>query len=429
MAYIKELGFDVIYFPPIHPIGDNKRKGKNNNVCATAADPGSPWAIGAETGGHMDINPLLGNREDFRKLLKAVHEQGMEVALDFALQCSPDHPYLKKHRDWFKQRADGTLQYAENPPKKYEDIYPIYFESESWAELWAECRKIFLFWIKEGVKIFRVDNPHTKPFIFWQWLIAEIKSLHPDVIFLAEAFTRPASMYHLAKLGFSQSYTYFTWRNTKEELTTYFTELTSSPVVEFFRGNFWPNTPDILHATLQTGGRAAFILRFILAATLGTNYGIYGPAYELCVNQPVKPGSEEYLDSEKYEIKVWDLSNPASIKQIISSVNHIRKAHPALQNMRSLLFHTVDNPQIICYSKYCETSGDLIVVVVNLDSHNTQSGWVELSHQVTEALSNTYEVRDLLIDATYIWNKNRNYVALDPSNMPAHVLHVKGIVT
>ncbi|HVV69099.1 MAG TPA: alpha-1,4-glucan--maltose-1-phosphate maltosyltransferase [Gammaproteobacteria bacterium] len=424
LAYIKALGFDVIYFPPIHPIGDNKRKGKNNNLNATTTDPGSPWAIGDETGGHREIHPLLGNREDFRKLIKAIHEHGMELALDFALQCSPDHPYLKEHPQWFKQRVDGSLQYAENPPKKYEDIYPLYFQSEAWAELWIECRDILLFWINAGVKIFRVDNPHTKPFIFWQWLIAEIKTLHPDVIFLAEAFTRPTLMYHLAKLGFSQSYTYFTWRNTKEELIAYFTELTTYPVVDFFRGNFWPNTPDILHATLQTGGRAAFITRFILAATLGTNYGIYGPAFELCINEAVKPGSEEYLDSEKYEIKAWDLNHPASIKHIISKVNHIRHAHPALQNMRSLQFHAIDNPKIICYSKYCAASNDLIVVIVNLDNEFIQSGWVDLSYEITEKLPHTFVVHDLLVDATYQWSNKRNYVELNPDKMPAHVLHI-----
>ncbi len=420
LAYIKNLGFDVIYLPPIHPIGHSKRKGKNNNVTATATEPGSPWAIGSEEGGHMEIHPQLGGIENFRKLIKALNDNGLELALDFALQCSPDHPYLKNHEDWFKKRPDGSLQYAENPPKKYEDIYPLNFDSTSWPELWVELRKILLFWIAEGVKIFRVDNPHTKPFVFWQWLIREIKTIHPDILFLSEAFTRPKVMYHLAKLGFSQSYTYFTWRNTKEELIAYFTELTSGPVAEFFRPNLWPNTPDILHESLQKGGRPAFITRFILAATLGTNYGIYGPAFELCVNQPTKIGSEEYLDSEKYEIKTWDLNDPKSIKDIISRVNKIRREHPALQNMQSLKFHAVDNPSLICYSKYSEVSGDMILVVINLDYQYKQSGWVEMPKilQTTD----TFHVSDLLTGESYIWDKYRNYVELDPKGIPAHIL-------
>lgn len=421
---IKQLGFDVVYLPPIHPISKINRKGRNNTLTASAEDPGSPWAIGDSSGGHMALHPELGNMDDFKNLIKAANDLEIDIAMDFALQCSPDHPYLTQHKNWFKQRPDGTLQYAENPPKKYQDIYPFNFDSEDWYGLWQECEKILLFWIKQGVKIFRVDNPHTKPFKFWQWLLAEIKQAHPEVIFLSEAFTRPAVMYHLAKLGFTQSYTYFTWRNTKQELTEYLTELSQPPVYDFFIPNFWPNTPDILHDYLQKGGRPAFIIRFILAATLGTNYGIYGPAFELCINQPLHEGSEEYLDSEKYEIKHWNRNQTGNIKEIIAATNKIRREHPALQNLSSLQFHNIDNSQLLCYSKHNANFSDIILVIINLDPQYTQSGWAEINTELWNFSQATYQVNDLLTQQTYTWNEKRNYVRLDPS-MPVHLFQIK----
>ncbi|GIW81870.1 MAG: alpha-1,4-glucan:maltose-1-phosphate maltosyltransferase [Gemmatales bacterium] len=351
LPYIAEMGFDVLYFPPIHPIGRSFRKGKNNSLTCTPDDVGSPWGIGSEEGGHKAIHPQLGTLADFQHLVAKAKEFGIDIALDIAFQCSPDHPYVKEHPQWFRHRPDGTIQYAENPPKKYQDIYPLDFETEDWRSLWDELKSVFLFWIEQGIRIFRVDNPHTKPFRFWEWVIAEIKRQYPDVIFLSEAFTRPKVMYRLAKLGYSQSYTYFAWRNTKRELTEYFTELTQTEVREFFRPNLWPNTPDILNEYLQHGGRPAFMIRLVLAATLGASYGIYGPAYELCINTPFAPGSEEYLDSEKYEIKSWDLHAPHSLKDFIARVNRIRKDNRALQHNFSLQFHPVSNDELICYSK------------------------------------------------------------------------------
>ncbi|MBM4067498.1 MAG: alpha-1,4-glucan--maltose-1-phosphate maltosyltransferase [Planctomycetes bacterium] len=422
LAYIAQLGFDVLYFPPIHPIGRTFRKGKNNTMTPTADDPGSPWGIGAREGGHQAIHPELGTLADFRRLLKKARQQGIDIALDIALQCSPDHPYVKKHPEWFRHRPDGTIQYAENPPKKYQDIYPIDFDSQKWRELWSELLNVFLFWIDQGVRIFRVDNPHTKPFSFWEWLIGEIKRQYPDVIFLSEAFTRPRIMYRLAKLGFTQSYTYFAWRNTKEDLTKYFTELTQTEVAEFFRPNLWPNTPDILHEFLQKGGRPAFALRFVLAATLGASYGIYGPAYELGVNQPFAPGSEEYFDSEKYEIKHWNLDAPESLKELIGRVNRIRRANPALHADRNLVFHTVDNPEIICYSKHTDDRKNTVLVVVNLSPNQRQLGWVNVNGKTLGlAPDQAFTVHDLLTDAHYTWQGVRNYVELDPQRQPAHV--------
>jgi len=425
LPYISEMGFDVLYFPPIHPIGYTNRKGKNNSPTAKTGDPGTPWAIGAQEGGHKSVHPQLGTLEDFRKLVSKSHEYGIEVALDLAFQCSPDHPYVKQHPEWFRWRPDGTVQYAENPPKKYQDIYPLEFDTENWQGLWEESKSVILFWIDQGIRIFRVDNPHTKPFAFWEWLISEVKSDYPEVIFLAEAFTRPKIMYQLAKLGFSQSYTYFTWRNVKWELTEYFTELTQTDVREFFRFSLWPNTPDILSDYLRDGGRPAFMTRLVLAATLGANYGIYGPAYELCEHRRKDRESEEYLDSEKYELKQWDIKSPSSLKDFIARVNRIRRQNPALHNDLSLRFHSVDNDQLICYSKRTENLASVIVVVVNLDCRYKQSGWIDLSlDELGIDHDQPYEVHDLLADATYQWQGARNYVELDPQKMPVHILWI-----
>src|SRR5215813_556637 len=376
LPYVAGMGFDVVYLPPIHPIGNAFRKGKNNSVSARPDDVGSPWAIGSPEGGHKSIHPHLGTLDDFRRFLAKAAGLGLEVALDIALQCSPDHPYVQQHQEWFSTRPDGTIQYAENPPKKYQDIYPLNFETPQWQALWEELKSVFLFWIEQGVRIFRVDNPHTKAFAFWEWVIAEIKQQHPDVLFLAEAFTRPNVMYRLAKLGFSQSYTYFTWRNTKQELTDYFSELTQSQACEYFRPNLWPNTPDILPEFLQVGGRASFMVRLILAATLGSSYGIYGPAFELCENAPVALGKEEYLNSEKYELKHREPNSSHSLKNLISRLNRIRKENPALQSNRSLRFHETDNPTILCYSKASDDLSSVVIVVVNLDCFHVQSGWL-----------------------------------------------------
>ena len=426
LPYIAEMGFDVLYFPPIHPIGHTNRKGKNNVTAANLDDPGTPWAIGSEEGGHKAVHPELGTLEDFLRLVSKAREYGIEVALDLAFQCSPDHPYVKEHPEWFRWRPDGTVQYAENPPKKYQDIYPLDFETENWRELWEELKSIVFFWIEQGVCIFRVDNPHTKPFAFWEWLITEAKMDYPDVIFLSEAFTRPKIMYRLAKLGFSQSYTYFTWRNVKWELTQYFNELTQTEVKEFFHPNLWPNTPDILSDYLRDGGRPAFMTRLVLAATLGANYGIYGPAFELCENRRKDTISEEYLDSEKYELKRWDVADPNSLKDFIARVNRIRRENPALQSDLSLRFHEVDNDQLICYSKRTEDHSNVILVVVNLDYGYQQSGWVSLSLEELGLGSNeVYQVHDLLGDAVYRWQGARNYVELDPQKIPAHILSVQ----
>ena len=426
LPYISAMGFDVLYLPPIHPIGHTHRKGKNNAPTAGPGDPGSPWAIGAEEGGHRAVHPQLGTLDDFKRLVARARELGLEVALDMAFNCTPDHPHVKEHPEWFRWRPDGTVQYAENPPKKYQDIYPLDFETEHWQGLWEELKGVVLFWIEQGVRIFRVDNPHTKPFSFWEWLIAEVKRSHPEVIFLSEAFTRPKVMYRLAKLGFTQSYTYFAWRNTRWELEQYFTELSQTEVREFFRPNLWPNTPDILTEYLQLGGRPAFMVRLVLAATLGASYGIYGPAFELCQNTPRELGSEEYLNAEKYEIKHWDIGRKDSLSDLIARTNRIRRENPALHHDWSLHFHAVDNEQLICYSKSTEGHGNVILVVANLDPYHTQSGWVDcdLAHLGLEA-DETYQVHDLLNDARYLWQGRRNYVELNPSVVPAHIFRVR----
>ena len=432
LPYVAGMGFDVLYLPPVHPIGRDHRKGRNNAETAGPGDPGSPWAIGAAEGGHTAIHPQLGTLDDFRRFAARAREHGLEIALDLAYQCAPDHPYVREHPEWFRRRPDGAIQYAENPPKKYQDIYPFDFDSAGWEGLWIELLAVVRFWMREGVRIFRVDNPHTKPFPFWEWLIDDIHRTDPDVIFLAEAFTRPKVMYRLAKLGFTQSYTYFTWRNTKAELTEYFTELTRPPVRDFFRPNLWPNTPDILHKYLQDGGRPAFAARFVLAATLGANYGIYGPAFELFAHQSAAPdspppASEEYLNAEKYEIKHWKIDRPDSLRGLIGRVNAIRRAHPALRRDDTLVFHGVDNDQLLCYSKTAEYGGgDAVLVVVNLDPRLAQSGWTALALPALGlGPDEPFAVTDLLTDTRYAWRGGRNYVSLRPSEQPAHIFRVE----
>ena len=426
LPYVAAMGFDVVYLPPIHPIGLTKRKGPNNALAASAADVGSPWAIGAADGGHKSIHARLGTLDDFHRLVTKARELGIDIALDIAFQCSPDHPYVHEHPQWFRHRPDGSIQYAENPPKKYEDIYPFNFESGTWNELWQELLDVFLFWIRQGVNIFRVDNPHTKPFPFWEWLIGEVKRAHPETIFLAEAFTRSKIIYRLAKLGFSQSYNYFPWRNTKSELETYFTELTRTEVREYFRPNLWPNTPDILPEYLQLGGRPAFMLRLVLAATLGASYGIYGPAYELMEAAPRDAGGEEYLNSEKYQVRHWELDRADSLKDFIARVNRIRRENPALQQDHSLRFFDVDNDVLLCYAKTTPDNAEIILVVASLDPHHTQSGWVTLPLDLLGLqVAHPYQVHDLLTGARFLWSGARNYVEINPLVAPAHIFRLR----
>ena len=426
LSYVAEMGFDVVYLPPIHPIGLTKRKGANNALLASASDVGSPWAIGSAEGGHKAIHRQLGTLDDFKRLISKARELGIDIAIDIAFQCSPDHPYLREHPEWFCHRADGSTQYAENPPKKYEDIVPFNFECDAWTELWQELLDVFLFWIKQGICIFRVDNPHTKPFPFWEWLIAEVKREHPETIFLAEAFTRPKVTYRLAKLGFSQSYTYFPWRNTKRELVSYFNELTRTEVVDYFRPNLWPNSPDILPEFLQFGGRPAFMLRLVLAATLGANYGIYGPAYELMEATPREEGKEDYLDSEKYQVRRWKLDREESLKDFITRINRIRKENPALQQDQNLQFFAVDNDNLLCYAKTTPDNAEIILVVANLDPHHSQSGWVTLPlASLGLDLDCSYQVQDLLTSARFLWNGPRNFVDINPLVAPAQIFKVR----
>jgi starch synthase (maltosyl-transferring) len=420
----KKMGFDVIYFPPIHPIGHTNRKGRNNSVTCEPGDPGVPWAIGSEAGGHKAVEPSLGTLEDFDWLQKEVRKRGMEIALDFAINCSPDHPYVKEHPDWFYKRPDGTIKYAENPPKKYEDIYPLNFRCEDWRDLWAEMKSIVLFWAGRGVRIFRVDNPHTKPVAFWEYLIKGVREKYPDTIFLAEAFTKPKMMKALAKAGFNQSYTYFTWRNSKQELIEYFTELTQTEMSEYFRPNLWPNTPDILPFVLLEGGRPAFMIRVALAATLSPLYGIYS-GYELCENEAL-PGREEYLDSEKYQYKERDWNAPGNIKDWIARLNKIRKENRALQLYTNLRFHDAENDAILFYSKMTAARDNIILVVVNLDPHRKQNSLVYVPiENFGQMESDTYQVQDLLSGSTYTWRGRRNYVELDPDIQPAHIFLVR----
>jgi starch synthase (maltosyl-transferring) len=425
LQYVADMGFNVVYLPPIHPIGRTFRKGRNNSPESLPGDCGSPWAIGEAEGGHKEILSELGTIQEFKHFVAKAKKLDLSVAIDIAFQAAPDHPYVREHEAWFRKRPDGTIQYAENPPKKYQDIYPFDFESDDWSGMWEELKSVFLYWIGMGVTIFRVDNPHTKAFPFWEWLIPEIKREHPAVFFLAEAFTRPKVMYRLAKIGFGQSYTYFPWRNGKQEIAAYLTELTQTPVREFFRPNQWPNTPDILTEFLQMGGRPAFVIRLLLAATLGANYGIYGPAFELQENRPVRHGSEEYLNSEKYEIRQWDLDRADSLRPLIARVNEIRNTNPALQNDWSLRFHFVDNDQLLCYSKESPDRANLILTVVNLDPRYTQSGFVNLPLDQLEIPNDrAYEAEDLLSGERYLWNGPRNYVELNPSQKSGHILKI-----
>lgn len=423
---IASMGFDVLYFPPIHPIGREQRKGRNNALTTEPGDVGSPWAIGAAEGGHKSILPELGTHEDFRQLVQAARAQGLEIALDIAFQCAPDHPYVKEHPTWFKWRPDGTVQYAENPPKKYQDIYPFNFEGEDWAAMWEELKSVLTHWVAQGITVFRVDNPHTKAFPFWEWAITEVKRSHPEVIFLAEAFTRPKVMHRLAKLGFSQSYTYFTWRNSKEELTKYFTELSTRPGLDYFRPNVWPNTPDILHEALQQPNAAQYRARLVLAATLSASYGIYGPAYELIEHQPRHAGSEEYLDSEKYQLRHWELDAPHSLEAFIAHVNGIRHAHPALQRNDTLEFLDIDNDQLLAYLKRSADGKDVIVTVVNLDPWNTQIGWLTLDPAALDIPADQpFQMHDLLGGQRFRWQGARHYIALNPWEAPAHVMQLR----
>ena len=426
LPYVARMGFDVLYLPPIHPIGRNRRKGRNNALVASESDVGSPWAIGAAEGGHKSVLPQLGTLDDLRALVIACRASGLELALDIAFQCAPDHPLVSEHPAWFRKRPDGSVQYAENPPKRYQDIYPFNFESEDWEALWHELASVFAFWVGEGVRIFRVDNPHTKPFAFWEWAIGRIKREHPDVLFLSEAFTRPRVMHRLAKLGFTQSYTYFTWRNTKAELTEYFTELTQAPGCDYFRPNCWPNTPDILSEYLQMGGRPAFISRLVLAATLAANYGIYGPAYELLERTPREPGGEEYLDSEKYQVRHWDLGRADSLSALIGRVNAARRENVALQRDDGLRFVPVDNDALIAYVKVDPSTSNVVLVVVNLDPHHPQSGWLTLDLTSLDIdTRHPFQVHDLLTDARYLWSGSRNFVLLDPMRVPAHIFRLR----
>ena len=426
LTYIAEMGFDVLYLPPIHPIGETNRKGKNNALRPAATDPGSPWAIGGKDGGHKSIHPELGTEADFTHLIKSARSYGIEVALDIAFQCSPDHPWVSEHPDWFTMRPDGTIQYAENPPKKYEDIYPINFESGDWQALWEELYSVFEHWIERGVTIFRVDNPHTKSFPFWEWLCARMREEHPEVILLAEAFTRPKRMYRLAKIGYTQSYTYFTWRNSPGELREYLRELAHTEVKEFFRPNFWPNTPDILHEDLQNGLRSAFVTRLVLAATLSSNYGIYGPAFELMEHEPREPGSEEYKNSEKYEIRAWDLDAEHSLAPFIGKINRIRRENPALQRTDNIRFHNVENDRLLCYSKSTADKSNILFIVVNMDNRKPQEGWVEFSPPaVGLAEEPPFWVHDLITNSRYQWNDYWNFVRLDPASYPVHIFRVE----
>lgn len=422
---VADMGFDVLYFPPIHPIGEVNRKGKNNSVDSKPGEPGSPWAIGSKQGGHKAVHPELGTLAEYKKVIKEAKKLDIDIALDLAYQCAPDHPYVKEHPEWFKWRPDGTVQYAENPPKKYQDILPFDFECEQWEALWQELKSVVDYWIKAGVKIFRVDNPHTKPIPFWEWLIAEINKEYDDIIFLSEAFTRPKVMASLAKVGFTQGYTYFTWRNTKAEIIEYMNELVNDKSRDYFRPNFWPNTPDILPYLLQREGPNAFVYRYALAATLSSNYGMYGQAYEIYDNTPV-PGKEEYFNSEKYELKHydWDMSN--RLTYIIKKVNQARKENEALQSTWNIQFCSVENPNLIAYFKKTADNSSMILMVVNLDSYSRQAGYVQLPLDQMGIEGNiNLKLHDLVTDEQYTWTGEWNYVELDPFNIPFHLFKIE----
>jgi starch synthase (maltosyl-transferring) len=425
---VAAMGFDVVYLPPVHPIGRTFRKGRNNTLDPGPRDPGSPWAIGGPEGGHTALEPGLGTFEDFDFFVAEARRLGMEVALDYALQCSPDHPWVSEHPEWFHRRPDGSIRYAENPPKKYQDIYPINFwpeEPGARQALWAACKDVLDFWIARGIRIFRVDNPHTKPLAFWEWAIAAVQADHPDVVFLAEAFTRPKMMAKLAEVGFSQSYTYFTWRSARWELTEYLTEICHGPKADYMRPNFWPNTPDILSGPLRNGPPAAFRLRFVLAATMVPSYGMYS-GYELCENQPASPANEEYLHSEKYEIKRRDWSRADSLAPFISLVNDIRRRHPAFAELRNIRFHYTHNDNLIAYSKVSTDRSDVVLVVVNLDPYHAQEDtlWLLLDELGLPA-DRPYEAYDELTGDRYTWQGAAPYVRLDPARQPAHILHLR----
>lgn len=422
---VAAMGFDVLYFPPIHPIGKVNRKGKNNNVLSQPGEPGSPWAIGSDEGGHKSILPALGTLEDFRKLVSEARQLGIKVAMDIAFQCAPDHPYVKEHPEWFRQRPDGSIQYAENPPKKYQDIYPFNFETENWKALWEELKSVFLFWIEQGVTVFRIDNPHTKPIPFWQWVIAEVQQKHPNVIFLSEAFTRPKIMASLAKVGFTQSYTYFTWRVSKQELIDYVNDLVTGPSRNYFRPNFWPNTPDILPYHLQHQGENSFILRYALAATLSSNYGVYGPSYEFFENTPIE-GKEEYFNSEKYEVRHYDWKKTNRMTDIMSLINKIRKENAALQSTWNIQFCPIENQNIMAYLKATDDLSNIILVAVNLDAYHGQSGYVQLPKDRLRLPNKiNIKVHDLVTDEHYTWTQEWNYVDLNPNKMPFHILKLE----
>ncbi len=420
---VAEMGFDTLYFPPIHPIGEVNRKGKNNATTAEKGDVGSPWGIGSKHGGHKSTHPELGTIDDFKSLVKKAQSMGIEVAMDYALQAAPDHPYVKDFPQWFKWRPDGTVQYAENPPKKYQDIQPIYFESGDWKNLWKELLDVALFWVEEcGIRVFRVDNPHTKPFYFWGWLIGEIKKKHPDVLFLSEAFTRPKIMNELAKQGFSQSYTYFTWRNTKAELIEYLTELTQTEQKEFFRPNFWPNTPDILPFALQTGNESVYLQKYFLAATLSSSVGIYGPAYEFLVHQPMAKGKEEYLNSEKYEVYHWDWEAKNKLTTLITRINHIRKQQESLQQTNNIVFCKTDNEQLIAYYKFNDAKTDHTLMVCSLNAQNPLQAVVRLP--LEEIGNQPVKVTDLITGNSYYWDREWNFVELHPA-LPFHLFKIE----
>jgi starch synthase (maltosyl-transferring) len=419
------MGFDVLYLPPIHPIGEINRKGKNNAERSSAGEPGSPWAIGSKHGGHKSIHPELGTLDDFRALIEAASKLGIDIAMDIAFQCAPDHPYVKEHPEWFRRRPDGSIQYAENPPKKYQDIYPFNFETDDWQALWEELRSVFFYWIDQGVKIFRVDNPHTKPIRFWEWVIAEVNKRYDDIIFLSEAFTRPKVMAALARVGFTQSYTYFTWRVTRNELTDYMNELVGTELRNYFRPNFWPNTPDILPYHLQHQGENIFIIRLALAATLSSNYGIYGPPYEFCENVPVE-GKEEYLNSEKYEIKQYAWKKTNRMTDIITLLNKARKEHPALQSTWNIRFLNIENPNLIAYLKATDDLESIFLIVVNLDPHTRHSGYVQLPMDTLKVQwPINVKLHDLITDEHYTWTQEWNYVELDPHVIPFHLFKLE----
>ena len=420
---VAKMGFDTLYFPPIHPIGEINRKGKNNATNAEYGDVGSPWGIGSQYGGHKTTHPELGTIDDFKSLVKVAKELGIEVAMDYALQAAPDHPYVKKFPQWFKWRPDGTVQYAENPPKKYQDIQPIYFESSDWKNLWQELLDVALFWIEEcHIKIFRVDNPHTKPFFFWGWLISEIKKKHPDVLFLAEAFTRPKIMNELAKQGFSQSYTYFTWRNTKSELIEYVTELTQSEQKEFYRPNFWPNTPDINPFALHNGNESIHLQKYFLAATLSSSVGIYGPVFEYQISTPLAPGKEEYLDSEKYEYVKWDWEKQNKITTLITRINSIRKNQISLQQTNNIVFCETNNDQVLAYFKFDDENKNKTFMVVSLNAFHTTQATIKIPKELLNELP--LRITDLITDNKYVWDKEFNFVELS-SDLPFHLFIIE----